>query len=115
MYGRRQWKNPAASLLLNLHIKPQSAQHIRIILHILTGEGLLIGKRRGMRVFFVFNNPQICIGEQNYMSDVMLRQKVGIPAGIDERVVDAGDDGDANRHFFADSDGKVQIFQNRMV
>ena len=24
------------------------------------------------------------------MSDVVLRQKVGIPAGIDERVVDAG-------------------------
>ena len=26
------------------------------------------------------------------MSDVVLRQKVGIPAGIDERVVDAGGD-----------------------
>ena len=25
------------------------------------------------------------------MSDVVLRQKVGIPAGIDERVVDAGE------------------------
>ena len=54
-------------------------------------------------------------GEQNYMSDVVLRQKVGIPAGIDERVVDAGGNGNADRHFFADSDGKVQIFQNRMI
>lgn len=49
------------------------------------------------------------------MSDVVLRQKVGIPAGIDERVVDAGGNGNAGRHFFADSDGKVQIFQNRMI
>lgn len=59
MYGRRQWKKPAASLLLNLHIKPQSAQHIRIILHILAGEGLLAGKRRRLHVFFIFNDPQI--------------------------------------------------------
>ena len=59
MYGRRQWKKPAASLLLNLHIKSQSAQHIRIILHILAGEGLLAGKRRRLRVFFIFNDPQI--------------------------------------------------------
>ena len=41
--------------------------------------------------------------------------KVGIPAGIDERVVDAGGNGNADRHFFADRDGKVQIFQNRMI
>lgn len=34
------------------------------------------------------------------MSDVVLRQKVGIPAGIDERVVDAGGNGNADRHFF---------------
>ena len=46
-------------ILLNLHIKPQSAQHIRIILHILAGEGLLAGKRRRLRVFFIFNDPQI--------------------------------------------------------
>ena len=59
MYGRRQWKNPAASLLLNLHIKPQSAQHVRIILHILAGEGLLAGKSRRLCVFFIFNDPQI--------------------------------------------------------
>ena len=53
------WKNPAASLLLNLHIKPQSAQHVRIILHILAGEGLIAGKSRRLCVFFIFNDPQI--------------------------------------------------------
>ena len=57
--GGGNGKNPAASLLLNLHIKSQSAQHIRIILHILAGEGLLAGKRRRLRVFFIFNDPQI--------------------------------------------------------
>lgn len=46
-------------LLLNLHIKSQSAQHVRIILHILTGEGLLADKSRRLRVFFIFNAPQI--------------------------------------------------------
>ena len=35
------------------------------------------------------------------MSDVVLRQKVGIPAGIDERVVDAGGyQAITDRHFF---------------
>lgn len=51
-------ENPAASLLLNLHIKSQSAQHVRIILHILAGEGLLAGKSRRLCVFSYLMIPR---------------------------------------------------------
>lgn len=75
--GRQRRKNGVASpiqiifSLFNLYIESQTAQCAGILFHILSGKGLFTDKGWGTRIFFVFDDPQVGIGEQHHMFDVV--------------------------------------------